>query len=136
MTFKLLHSDPSYSTHRNTTIIPRARRNCTITLTSEMISVETLGSSLILKFDRDRFDATNTQMLAKALEGISLDSSNSILLNFEKVKFIDSSAIGVLLAFYKSLPPEKRSISILRPQPAVASMIEFLRLHHVFPIES
>ncbi len=101
-----------------------------------MISVETLGSSLILKFDRDRFDATNTQMLAKALEGISLDSSNSILLNFEKVKFIDSSAIGVLLAFYKSLPPEKRSISILRPQPAVASMIEFLRLHHVFPIES
>lgn len=136
MTFKPVRSDSSHSSHRKTSLIPSARRNSALSLPRNMISAENLGSSLIFKFDTDRFDATNTQMFIEAVEGISLESSNSILLHFEKVKLIDSSAVGVLLDFYKSLPPESRSISILSPQPAVASMIEFLRLHHVFQIKS
>ena len=136
MTYKLVRSDSSQSKDRYSSLIPGARQNSAVSLSREMISVETVGSHLVLKFDTDRFDATNKQMFSEAIDGISFDPSMSISLDFEKVKLIDSSAVGVLLDFYKSLPPESRSISILRPQPAVASMIEFLRLHRVFPIKS
>ena len=100
-----------------------------------MISVETVGSSLVLKFNTDRFDATNASLFSEAVENLRLDDMEFISLNFESVKMIDSSAVGILLDFYKSLPESKRSITITHPQPAVASMIEFLRLHRVFRIE-
>lgn len=98
----------------------------------EMISAETQDANLIFRFNTDRFDATNATAFTEATKALSLDGLNSISLDFEKVKLIDSSAVGILLDFYKALPADKRSISILNPQPAVASMIEFLRLHRVF----
>ena len=100
-----------------------------------MISAESVGPSLVLKFNTDRFDATNASLFSEAVANLHLEGKKSIMLNFESVKMIDSSAVGILLDFYKSLPEASRSITITHPQPAVASMIEFLRLHRVFRIE-
>ena len=129
-----VRNDSSESSQRNTIFTPSAQRNHAVTQAGEMISAETQDSTLILKFHSDRFDATNSKSFMEATTSLSLEGLNSISLDFEKVKLIDSSAVGILLDFYKSLPADKRSISILNPQPSVASMIEFLRLHRVFKI--
>jgi anti-sigma B factor antagonist len=53
-----------------------------------------------------------------------------------QVTFLDSSGIGALLSLYKLLPTSNPSFKLRCVQPAVQAMIELLRLHRIFDLES
>ena len=136
MTFKPVRRDSTQSHQRNTIIISSEDRNHALVMGTAMISVETEGQFLVLRFHTDRFDATNAAEFSQALEDLTLEDVGQIVLDFEQVKLIDSSAVGVLIDLYKRLPDGSRSIAIRHPQPSVAAIIEFLRLHRIFRLES
>ena len=56
-----------------------------------------------------------------------------LIIDMEKVTFIDSSGCAVLVAAYKSLQLKPGHL-ILVTSPAVQSLIELTRLHTIFEI--
>ncbi len=99
-----------------------------------MLSVQTVDDCLLLKVNADRFDATNASKVSGKLSDLRTTDASRIEIDLADVKMIDSSAIGILLSFYKQLP-DPTPIVLKNPQPAVATVLEFLRLHRVFQLE-
>jgi len=57
-------------------------------------------------------------------------------IDLSEVEFIDSSGVGALLSLYKHLRKETEDIRLLQPTPQVLSVLELLRLHRVFTIQT
>lgn len=57
-----------------------------------------------------------------------------IVLDFEKVTFIDSSCLGSLVSFAKSLRERNGDIKLANPSPDVRSIFQITRLDRVFEI--
>jgi anti-sigma B factor antagonist len=77
-------------------------------------------------------DASNADQLKTAFKAFNPEDTGTIVLNLEKVGFIDSSGIGVILSFYKQV---NQALILSKPSPTVMSVLELLRLHRVFEIE-
>ncbi len=98
-----------------------------------MISVDKAGESIVLKVQTTRFDASNASAFDDAVKPLA-GAGGEYTVDLGDVAMIDSTAVAHLLSFYHSLPENARAITITNAQPAVASMIEFLKLHHVFDL--
>ena len=59
-----------------------------------------------------------------------------VRVNLLAVQFIDSSGVGALLSLYKRMPAPNPSVKLHCVQPSVQAVIELLRLHRVFEIET
>lgn len=59
-----------------------------------------------------------------------------LIIDLAAVDFLDSSGIGALLSVHKRLPAEKPGVKLVNVRPPVQSVIELLRLHRIFEIQS
>ena len=78
-------------------------------------------------------DASNAVELKTLLKDLDLQGKDRLVLNLKNVEFMDSSGIGVLLSLYKQY---NQNVSLKQPSASVLSVLELLRLHRVFEIES
>lgn len=78
-------------------------------------------------------DASNAVELKTLLKDLDLQGKDRLVLNLKDVEFIDSSGIGVLLSLYKQ---HNQNVSLKQPNASVLSVLELLRLHRIFKIES
>lgn len=79
------------------------------------------------------FDASNAAAIKERFRELSaIEPSRPVRVDLSAVDFIDSSGIGALLSLFKST---SQNLTLVRPKPAVLSVLELLRLHRVFPIE-
>jgi anti-sigma B factor antagonist len=97
-----------------------------------MISSKVIPNALEVEIEVDSLDASNAGEAKSAFKNLDLKGQDRVVLNLERVDFIDSSGIGALLSFYKQL---NQKLSIKRPTATVLSVLELLRLHRVFEIE-
>jgi anti-sigma B factor antagonist len=81
----------------------------------------------------DSIDASNAAELKSGLNSLDLHGAEHAVIDLSAVEFIDSSGIGALLSFYKKM---NQKVKLKRPSPTVLSVLELLRLHRVFEIES
>lgn len=81
----------------------------------------------------DSLDASNAAEAKTTFKELDLQGQSRVVLNLEQVEFIDSSGIGAMLSFYKEM---NQQLSLFRPSATVLSVLELLRLHRVFEIES
>ena len=100
--------------------------------TNSMISSTVISGALEVVIEVDSLDASNAAEAKNTLKDLDLQGQDRVVLNLEKVEFIDSSGIGALLSYYKQL---NQKVSIRRPTATVLSVLELLRLHRVFEIE-
>ena len=62
-----------------------------------------------------------------------LDSGESrILLNLEKVKYMDSAGIGELVACYKRAKEKEGTVKLLNPSGKVYDLLQLTKLEEVF----
>jgi anti-sigma B factor antagonist len=55
-----------------------------------------------------------------------------ILLNLEKVKYMDSAGIGELVACYKRAKEKKGNVKLLKPSGKVYDLLQLTKLEEVF----
>ena len=75
--------------------------------------------------DLDRFNA--------ALDGLLNQSHKKIILDFEEVPTIDSSAIGVMVRYMTSTKKIGGSIKLLKPTKFVVQTLKMVGLLNLFP---
>ena len=78
-------------------------------------------------------DASNAVKLKTLLKELDQQGMNKLVLNLKNVEFMDSSGIGVLLSLYKQY---NQNVSLRNPSASVLSVLELLRLHRIFEIET
>lgn len=89
---------------------------------------------LIISLPEGRLDASSAPITkTKILELISSFQRSQVILNLEKVSFIDSVGISTLILIGKELK-DKGELKISSPQKAVRVMLEMVRLHKIFEI--
>lgn len=98
-----------------------------------MITTSLQTDVLLVSVDVEAIDATNAADMKAALNSVDTQDSSRVVLDLAAVDFIDSSGIGALLSFYKKM---EQKVSLKNPTPTVLSVLELLRLHRVFEIES
>jgi anti-sigma B factor antagonist len=97
------------------------------------IETKTQGELRIIKVtgrlsmgpELDRFNA--------ALDGLLSESHNNIILDFEEVPTIDSSAIGVLVRHLTTTKKIGGSIKLLKPTKFVVQTLKMVGLLNLFP---
>ena len=94
------------------------------------------GDQLSLRVIVPRLDILTASGFKKECEEVWQLGIALVQVNLLGVQFVDSSGVGALLSLYKRLPAPKPSVKLHCVQPSVQAVIELLRLHRVFEIET
>lgn len=81
-------------------------------------------------------DASQAMDFKNALAGQGFTGVSEIVVDLHQVEFINSSGVGALLSLYRKLPPDNDGVILRGCQAPVRSVLELLRLHRVFRVES
>ena len=102
----------------------------------QAINAEIDGTTLKIFVKLPRLDASTVREFKKECQKIWNSGIKDVWADLSQVTFLDSSGIGALLSLYKLLPASNPNFKLLHVQPAVQAMIELLRLHRIFDVES
>ena len=102
----------------------------------KILEVTLDGTALSLRVIAARLDILTASGFKKECEEAWQPGIGSVRVNLHDVHFIDSSGVGALLSLYKRLPAPNPSVKLQCVQPSVQAVIELLRLHRIFEIET
>ena len=94
------------------------------------------GKVRIVRFTVDRIvDELKMRSLGDELLGVlNTRAENNILLDFQGVQFLSSSALGVLIRFYKWCKQVKVKLKLCSIGPDILEVFKITNLHKVFDI--
>ncbi len=97
------------------------------------ISARTERGVLVLTPDATRLDATTAATFRDTLIGHIDRGAHAMVLDLSSVSFVDSSALGSLIAAVKRMGP-LGTLAIAGVQPAVARLFSITRMDRVFSL--
>lgn len=97
--------------------------------------LETVGTTLVAKLDGEIDQSNATEIREKIDREISLNNMKNLVLDFDKVTFMDSSGIGMLIGRVKLIKARGGKILIIRTQPQVDKIIELAGLKKIMDFE-
>ena len=101
-----------------------------------MFEVSNSGNETVITVQVGSFEAANVESFKEFIEAECPAGVQQVAVDLAAVDMIDSSAIGALLSVQKRLSDPTERVTIRGAKPPVLSVIELLRLHRVFRIES
>jgi len=60
--------------------------------------------------------------------------AKNIIFNMQKLRFMDSSGLGILIGRYKAVSSIGGKISIVKPTPTVQQLISLAGIHKIIPV--
>lgn len=96
------------------------------------ITQDTVDGNTILHLD-GRFDFGVRKIFKEAVDGVSVEGS-SVVLDLEKVTFVDSSALGLLVICHQNLKNKNVSFFLVNPQTYVKQVLELANIGKMIPI--
>lgn len=114
----------------------RIRENKSNPTPNNMFEFETQEDGVKIAINAKRFDATNANQFKEEMGSKFNPRPKHVEVDLSQIDFIDSSGIGALLSIQKQLDQSSDPIVLINPKPAVLSIIELLRLHRVFKLQS
>jgi anti-sigma B factor antagonist len=101
------------------------------------LDIEPVYDDVIIKFKDDRIvneeDIENLD--ATILQLVETSPGKMFVLDFAKVKFMSSSALGFLLKVHKSVTMGKGRLRLRNMSPQIYEVFKITSLHKVFTIE-
>jgi len=88
----------------------------------------------VLSIQEERIDAHNSGELKEVILRLIEQGEVNIIVQLERVRFIDSSGLGALLSGYKNAAAKSGKLALVGLQQQVLSMFELTRLNRVFEI--
>ena len=102
----------------------------------KITDIQIAGTALKLSVRARRLDAASARDFKLECEAAWQANIAAVEIDLGLVDFVDSSGIGALLSVYKKLPAQSSGVKLLRVKPAVQSVIELLRLHRIFEVQT
>jgi anti-anti-sigma factor len=78
---------------------------------------------------------TGAEELKKYLNGLSLEQTQEVVMDFAKVSYIGSAGVGKILLLYKNLVLDDASIRLINVAPDIYSLLMDMKLDEIFFIE-
>ncbi len=97
------------------------------------ITERRIGHSIILDLVGELTYANRTAFKG-AIERSKQAGCRHLILNMEGVRFLDSSALGMLALLSQSLKVTQGVVSLLNPQSYVREIISLANLHRMLPV--
>jgi len=92
------------------------------------------NGTTILLIKEDRIDIQNASQLQEKLLDLIYQGQNQLLLDLQKVSFIDSSGLGALVFSLREARKSKGTIKVSGLSEHVSSMFTITRLNKIFEI--
>ncbi len=81
-----------------------------------------------------RFDFGSRREFKESMERLGEVGGQHIILNLEKVSFVDSSALGLLVVAHQNLKLKQGRISMVNPQTYVRQILELANVPKMIPV--
>lgn len=99
------------------------------------MELEYLGTTLVAKLYGE-FDQSCAKKIREKLDAeISSHGMKNLVVDFDKVSFMDSSGIGMLIGRYKQVKARGGRMLIIRTKPQVDKVIELSGIKKLIDIE-
>ena len=98
-----------------------------------MISVE-VGSDILINIEVNELNIDNVKYFQEKISSSVLDHNKNILINMEKVNYIDSAGISMLVRLIQRYSSKKRKIEFKNITTEVRNAIKMVNLHRFFKI--
>ncbi len=97
------------------------------------VTAKNLGNIAILEIEGE-IDAEYAPQFKKSLAKLSLERQKKIILDLNKVTFVDSTGLGVMISLMRQLKEQEGELRLVGLQEEVRSVFEITRLYKVFEI--
>ena len=97
------------------------------------VRTSTSGSVHVLHVAGD-VDFLVSDQFSTAIDAALAAASSSLVIDMSSVRFIDSSAIGILIRAHKSMAGRPGSFALVAASPMILRVISIVRLDTVFSI--
>ena len=77
-----------------------------------------------------RMDESTNQQIREVLDGVQADGQQNVILDFSEVEYLNSSAVGLLLAFVASVRKAGRSCGLGGMSEAAEKILNAMRIIH------
>ncbi|WP_227285781.1 MULTISPECIES: STAS domain-containing protein [Paracoccaceae] len=91
------------------------------------------GAITIIHVDEDRLDAAVAIQFKDSFRALVENGTGPVVMNLDKVEFLDSSGLGAVVAARKLLGADRR-LDLASLQPAVEKVMTLTRMNTVFTI--
>ena len=98
------------------------------------VNLEKMNSYCVLSVQEERIDAHNSADLKEMFLHLIEQGENHIIVQLDRVRFIDSSGLGALLSGHKIMMAKSGRFILTGCQQQVQSMFELTRLNRIFEI--
>jgi anti-sigma B factor antagonist len=97
------------------------------------LTVDRIGNVSLIQLPVENLDASNTRELKGQVSPL-LETETRLVFDLAKVKFIDSSGLGVLLSCLRQVNAKGGDVKICCLAKQVRVIFELVRLHRIFEI--
>ncbi len=97
------------------------------------IKVEKVNDIVIVVLGGE-LNMNTSNRLREAFKGILKDGDTKVLIDFEKVDFIDSSGIATLIEMFQNLGKVGGRMSLYHVNKKIVSVLEITKVHKLFGI--
>ena len=95
------------------------------------ITQDSVNGVMVLRLD-GRFDFGARKTFKEAVDGVS-DGGQPVVLDLEKVTFVDSSALGLLVICHQNLKNKKNPFYLMNPQTYVKQVLDLANIGKMIP---
>ena len=98
------------------------------------LKLEKIQGYSVLFVEEERIDAHNSGELKSTILRMIEQGEIRIIVQLERVRFIDSSGLGALLSGHKNAAAKSGKLALVGCRQQVSSMFELTRLNRIFEI--
>lgn len=98
------------------------------------VSQEKLGERAIIVSLKGTFDLTNAEGLGHSMTAALDGSSGPVIIDLAEVSWLDSAAIGVLVAVGRRGLALRRTVALIRPPDVIWEGLEAISLGSLFEV--
>lgn len=96
--------------------------------------LERIGTTLVVKLDGELDHHTSSYVRDTIDKEINLRKINNLILDFDKVSFMDSSGIGVIAGRYKIINSLGGKIMVIRANEQIDKILEISGLKKILEV--
>jgi stage II sporulation protein AA (anti-sigma F factor antagonist) len=98
------------------------------------VSFQTINRTLIARIEGELDHHTSVEIREKIDREINKNQIKNLIFDFEKLNFMDSSGIGVIIGRYKYIQKLNGKVYIANLVPQVERVITISGLHKIVPV--
>jgi anti-sigma B factor antagonist len=101
-----------------------------------IVEKKSYGDHTVLRVEGVVRMGESAQFLAQTLEKLLAESGGNVLIDLERINYIDSTGIGELVGYFGKFRERGRRLILVKPADRIRKLLEIAKLDAIFPTYS